>query len=107
MEIALKSEDLASIPMAQGGLTRLAAARLKSAGVPLGPLLSRSGLTPQAIAGPEERLSIRRQIKALEEDASALKGDCVPFTLARDVDLREIGLLYYVMASSKAVISPH
>ena len=56
MQTALKSEDLASIAMAGGGLTRLAAARLKSAGVPLGPLLSRSGLTPQAIAEPEERL---------------------------------------------------
>src|SRR5262244_3407650 len=103
METALKSGDLASIPMAQGGLSRLAAARLKSAGVPLGPLLSRSGLTPQAIAEPEERLSVRSQIKFLEEAASALKDDCLGFTLARDFDLREIGLLYYVMASSKTL----
>jgi len=29
-----------SIPMAQGGLSRLAIARLKSAGVPVAPLLS-------------------------------------------------------------------
>jgi Arabinose-binding domain of AraC transcription regulator, N-term len=103
METALKSEDLASIPMAGGGLTRLAAARLKSAGVPLGPLLGRSGLTPQAIAEPEERLSVRSQITFLEEAASALKDDCLGFTLARDFDLREMGLLYYVMASSKTL----
>ena len=103
METALKSEDLASIAMAGGGLTRLAVARLKSAGVPLGPLLSRSGLTPQAIAEPEERLSVRSQITFLEEAASALKDDCLGFTLARDFDLREIGLLYYVMASSKTL----
>jgi AraC-like DNA-binding protein len=103
METALKSEDLASIAMAGGGLTRLAAARLKSAGVPLGPLLSRSGLTPQAIADPEERLSVRSQISFLEEAASALKDDCLGFTLARDFDLREIGLLYYVMASSQTL----
>jgi len=103
METALKSEDLASIAMAGGGLTRLAAARLKSAGVPLGPLLSRSGLTPQAIAEPEERLSVRSQITFLEEAASALKDDCLGFTLARDFDLRELGLLYYVMASSKTL----
>src|SRR5262249_25486329 len=32
--------------------------------------------------------------------AIALKDDCFGFTLARDFDLREIGLLYYVMASS-------
>src|SRR6516162_11611095 len=101
METALKSEDLASVAMAGGGLTRLAAARLKSAGVPLGPLLSRSGLTPQAITEPEERLSVRSQITFLEEAATALKDDCLGFTLARDFDLREIGLLYYVMASSQ------
>jgi hypothetical protein len=38
---ALNSEqDLASIPTAQGGLSRLAIARLKSAGVPVVPVLS-------------------------------------------------------------------
>ena len=55
---ALNSEqDLASIPTAQGGLSRLAIARLKSAGVPVVPLLRRVGLTPEVIADPEERLS--------------------------------------------------
>jgi AraC-like DNA-binding protein len=100
---ALKSDDLASIPMAQGGLTRLAAARLKSAGVPLEAILMRSGLTLEAIAEPEERLSVRSQIAFLEEAAIVLKDDCLGFTLARDFDLREIGLLYYVMGSSKTL----
>src|SRR5262249_40117101 len=100
METALKSEDLASIAMAGGGLTRLAAARLKSAGVPLRPLLRRSGLTLPALAPTARPLSVRSQITFLEEAASALKDDCFGFTLARDFDLREIGLLYYVMASS-------
>jgi hypothetical protein len=36
----------------------------------------------------------------LDEAAHTLKDDCLGFTLARDFDLREIGLLYYVMASS-------
>jgi hypothetical protein len=101
---ALNSEqDLASIPMAQGGLSRLAIARLKSAGVPAAPLLKRVGLTPEAIAEPEERLSVRNQIALLDEAAIALKDDCIGFTLARDFDLREIGLLYYVMASSQTL----
>jgi AraC-like DNA-binding protein len=100
---ALKSEDLGSIPTAQGGLTRLAAARLKSAGVPLGPLLIRSGLTPEAIAEPEERLSVKSQITFLDEAAIALKDDCLGFTLAREHDPRKIGLLYYVMASSQTL----
>ena len=93
-------QDLASIPTAQGGLSRLAIARLKSAGVPVEPLLRRAGLTPEVIADSEERLSVRSQITLLDQAAVALKDDWLGFTMARDFDLREIGLLYYVMASS-------
>jgi len=89
--------------MAGGGLSRLAIARLKSAGVPVAPLLKRVGLTPEAIADPEERLSVRSQIALLDEAAIALKDDCLGFTLARDFDPREIGLLYYIMASSQSL----
>jgi AraC-like DNA-binding protein len=100
---ALKSGDLASIPMAGGGLSRLAIERLKSAGVPVAPLLKRVGLAPEVIADPEERLSVRSQIALLDEAAIALKDDCLGFTLARDFDPRELGLLYYVMASSQTL----
>jgi AraC-like DNA-binding protein len=101
---ALNSEpDLGSIPMAQGGLSRLAIARLKSAGVPIAPLLGRVGLTPELIDDPKVRLSVRSQITLLDEAAIALKDDCIGFTLARDFDPREIGLLYYVMASSQTL----
>src|SRR5215475_14492582 len=55
-------QDLDSIPMAGGGLSRLAIARLQSAGVPVVPLLKRVGLTPEVIADPEERLSVRSQV---------------------------------------------
>ena len=96
-------QDLSSIPMAQGGLSRLAIARLNSAGVPVAPLLKRVGLTPELIAEPEERLIVRSQIALLDEAAIALKDDRLGFTLARDFDLREIGLLYYVMASSQTL----
>jgi AraC-like DNA-binding protein len=101
---ALNSEQgLSSIPMAQGGLSRLAIARLESAGVPVAPLLKRVGLTPELIAEPQERLSVRSQIALLDEAAIALEDDCLGFTLARDHDPREIGLLYYVMASSRTL----
>jgi AraC-like DNA-binding protein len=95
--------DLASIPMATGGLARLAITRLKSAGVPVTSLLRRVGLTPEMVAEPEERLSVRSQISFLDEAAIALKDDCIGFTLARDFDPRELGLLYYVMASSQTL----
>jgi len=86
--------------MAGGGLSRLAIARLESAGVPVAPLLKCAGLTPEVIADPEERLSVRSQVALLDEAAIALKDDRLGFTLARDFDPRELGLLYYVMASS-------
>ena len=104
MSNGLNSEqDLASIPMAQGGLSRLAIARLESAGMPVAPLLRRVGLTPEVIADPEERLSVRSQVALLDEAAIALKDDCLGLTLARDFDPRELGLLYYVMASSQTL----
>ena len=98
---ALNSErDLASIPIAKGGLARAALARVKSAGLPVAPILKRVGVTPELVAEPERGLSVRSQIALLDEAAIALKDDCIGFTLARDFDPREIGLLYYVMASS-------
>jgi hypothetical protein len=66
-------QDLASIPMAQGGLSRIAIARLKRADVPVAPLLRRVGLTPESIADSEERLSVRSQITLLDEAAIALQ----------------------------------
>jgi AraC-like DNA-binding protein len=100
----LSSErDLASIPTAQGGLSRLAIARLKSAGVPVEPLLRRAGLTPEVIADSEERLSVQSQITLLDQASVALKDDCLGFTMARDFDPRELGLLWYVMASSRTL----
>src|SRR5262245_19209543 len=67
------------------------------------PLLRRAGLTTEAVAEPEQRLSVRSQIVLLDEAAIALKDDCIGFTLARDFDPRELGLLYYVMASSQTL----
>src|SRR5262244_1756952 len=102
-QVLNSEQDLDSIPMAGGGLSRLAIARLQSAGVPVTPLLRRVGLTPEVIADPEERLSVRSQVALLDEAAIALKDDRLGFTLARDFDPREIGLLYYVMASSQTL----
>src|SRR5215475_16218658 len=96
-------QELASIPMAGGGLSRLAIARLQSAGVPVAPLLKRVGVTPEVIADPEARLSVRSQVALLDEAAIALKDDRLGFTLARDFEPRELGLLYYVMASSQTL----
>jgi hypothetical protein len=46
---------------------------------------------------------VRSQVALLDEAATALKDDRLGFTLARDFDPRELGLLYYVMASSQTL----
>ena len=97
------SQDLAAIPTAQGGLSRLVIEHVKRAGMPVEPLLRRAKLTPELIAEPNERLSVQSQITLLNEAAIVLKNDRLGFTLARDFDLRKIGLVYYVMASSQTL----
>jgi AraC-like DNA-binding protein len=84
----------------QGGLSRLAADRVRKAGVKLEPLLSRAGLATDQIDDPERRISAPNQIAFLEAAAEALSDDFLGFRLAEEFDLRDLGLLYYVMASS-------
>ena len=62
----------ASLPTASGGLSRLAANRLRRADIKLEPLLSRVGLTIEQIDNPEQRIDARRQIAFLETAAHAL-----------------------------------
>ena len=88
------------MPSATGGIARLVAVRLRAAGIALAPLLSRAGLTAGQIDDASVRLPVQSQIKLLELAADALHDDLLGFHLARDYDLREIGLFYYVLASS-------
>jgi AraC-like DNA-binding protein len=93
-------KQLAGLPTAQGGLTRLAADCVRKAGIKLGPLSSRVGLTIDQIDDPEQRISVRNQIAFLEAAAGALNDDLLGLNLAEEFDCRDLGLLYYVMASS-------
>jgi AraC-like DNA-binding protein len=93
-------KQLASLPTASGGLSRLAANRLRGAGTKLGPLLSRVGLTVDQIDNPEQRIDARRQIAFLETAAEALNDEFLGLSLAEEFDCRDLGLLYYAMASS-------
>ena len=91
---------LSGLPTVQGGLTRLAVDRLRQAGIKLQPLLSGVGLTVDQVDEPERRLSASKQIALLEAAAEALNDDLLGFRLAEQFDLRELGLLYYVMATA-------
>jgi|SRR5258707_10289433 AraC-type transcriptional regulator len=93
-------EDFRSIPNATGGIARLACARMREAGKGTAAVLSGAGLRAEQVDDPTVRLEVRTQIKVLELAAQELQDDFLGFHLARSFDLREIGLLYYVMASS-------
>src|SRR5262245_36725777 len=91
---------LADLPTASGGLSRLAASRLRRAGIELEPLLSGAGLSLDQIDDPEQRINARNQIAFLSNAAEALHNGFLGLSLAEEFDCRELGLLYYVMASS-------
>jgi AraC-like DNA-binding protein len=97
----LGSEGFGAIPSATGGIARLACARLDQTGRDPAAILSKAGLTPEAARDPAVRLEVRTQIKLLELAAEELGDDLLGFRLACSFDLREIGLVYYVIASSE------
>jgi AraC-like DNA-binding protein len=94
-------EGFRSIPSATGGITRLACARLRAQGKDVASILTKAGLTPEAVEDPGARLDAAAQVKVLELAAQELGDDLFGFHLAQDFDVREIGLVYYVMASSE------
>src|SRR5262245_54721094 len=93
-------ESFRTIPSATGGITRLACARLREENRDVAKLLSRAGLTAEEIGDPAMRLEAQAQLQVLDLAAEALGDDLFGFHLARSFDLREIGLVYYVMSSS-------
>lgn len=88
-------------PGVSGGITRLAYARAQQAGIALAPLLKKAGLRESQIADAGARFGARNQIQFLNLVAQALPDELLGFRLAQLADLREIGLLYYVAASSQ------
>jgi AraC-like DNA-binding protein len=92
---------LSAIPSTAGAITRRACAALGEAGFELAPLLARAGLTRQQVDDDHARISVRSQIRLIELAADAMQDELLGFHLARDFELREMGLLYYVLASSE------
>ena len=86
--------------MASGRLKRFAYALALNADIKVRPLLEKAGLTVQQVDNSELRLNAQSQVTFLELAAAALKDELLGFHVAQIIDLRQIGLLYYVMASS-------
>jgi AraC-like DNA-binding protein len=99
----LGAKSFGSVPTAIGTVTRLACARLREAGLSPEPLLAQAGLTLEQIKDRRARISVERQIRLLNLAAGAIDDELLGFHLALDCDLRELGLLYYVPASSQTV----
>ncbi len=89
------------LPTASGGITRLAYAHAKEAGVELDPVLKKAHLTLHEIENADARLRVRDQIRFLNLVAAAVQDDFLGFHLAQSPDLRKMGLLYYIAASSE------
>ena len=97
---AEEQKERAALPRDVGLLTRLACAELKRAGVEREPLLQKAGLTARQVDDRDAWLSVQRESAFLELAAAALNDPFLGFHLARKLDLREVGLLHYLMASA-------
>jgi AraC-like DNA-binding protein len=91
------------VPSAAGTLSRHAYARARAAGIDVGPLMTKAGLTREQVEDDSVRLTVESQIEFIELVAKALHDDFLGFHVAESFDLREMGLLYYVPASSETL----
>ena len=92
--------QLGAIPTATGGISRLANALARAAGVETKPLLRQAALSYRDIEDRHARIGVRHQIQFLNLIADAVHDEFLGFHLGQEPDLRELGLLYYVAASS-------
>src|SRR5215467_4672730 len=96
-----RAKRLDALPSAEGGITRLAFACALGKSADVDRLLRKAGLSRTQIEDPHVRISVRSQVVFLDLVAKALGDDLLGFHLAQNFDLRMIGLLYYVLASSE------
>ena len=84
-------------------MTRLAFACALEKKIDVEALLRKAGLSRTQIEDPHARISVRSQVLFLDLVAKALNDDLLGFHLAQNFDLRMIGFLYYVLASSETL----
>ncbi len=87
-----------------GLLSRLAYEHGRNAGVDIELFLRQAHLTPRQIKNMDIQLGVQNQIKFVDLIASATSDPLLGFHLAYSYDLREIGLLYYVVASAETLL---
>jgi AraC-like DNA-binding protein len=85
---------------ADGVATRLTIRELKKAKIDPRPLLAKAGISLLELGEEPKRVGAESQIRFLEIAADALDDSALSLHLAQDFDLRECGMLYYVLAAS-------
>jgi AraC-like DNA-binding protein len=97
------AEPLGSEPNAVGNIARLAYALARRKGADVDGLLKKAGLSPGQMDNPNLRVRVKSQIRFLDLVADAVNDDLLGFHLSLHFDLRMVGLLYYVFASSETL----
>ena len=87
-------------PSATGALARLVVAHAEEVGLKVRPLLRRAGMTLGQIEDRHARVGAAAQAALLAIAAEALGDDLLGFHLGCSFEVREIGLIYYAMASA-------
>ena len=98
-----KGMQLKDIPTAGGGIARAAYALASQERVAVGPLLQRANLSVQQAKDPDLRMPVKDQISFLNLVAEKLDDEFLGIRIGQTIELREMGLLYYVMTSSRTV----
>src|SRR5690242_9475138 len=89
-----------ALPTTSGRIARMSIALARKAGLDLDEILKAARVTQQEIDNRDLRLAVRSQIKLLALIAAALPDPVLGFHLAQAFEGRELGLLYYTLASS-------
>ena len=96
-------KKIAALRRCGGLLSRLAYERGLKEGADVDVFLQQARLTSRQIKNEDIQLGVQNQIKFIELVANATGDPLLGFHLAYSYDLREIGLLYYVIASAETL----
>ncbi len=94
-----RTSGLSGLPTASGLTARLIVELLEQQGLDPAPLLREAGVSRQAVVD-RQRVSASSQVRLLDLASQATGDNWIGLTLAGGFDLREMGLIYYVAASS-------
>jgi len=93
-------DKIGAVPTAVGGIARAAYARAALSLPDVALLAKRAGITLKQFNEPSFRIPVGYQIAFLSLVAERLADEFLGYHLAAEIELRDLGLLYYVLASS-------